>query len=31
MPVDQQGIRVGHPYPVSIDGILEWNGKKIVL
>jgi len=31
MPVDEKGNRVGHPYPVSIDGILEWNGKKIIL
>ena len=31
LPVDAQGERTGHPYPVSIDAILEWNGKQIIL
>jgi len=31
MPVDQDGNRTGHPYPVSIDAIIEWNGNKIIL
>ena len=31
MPVDDQGNRSGHPYPVSIDAITEWNGKQIIL
>jgi hypothetical protein len=31
MPVDEQGIRVGHPYPVSIDALVEWNGLKVIL
>lgn len=29
--IDSQGNRIGHPYPVSIDLLLEWNGKKIIL
>ncbi len=31
MPVDNKGNRTGHPYPVSIDAIVEWNGLKIIL
>ena len=29
--VDNKGDKIGHVYPVSIDYILEWNGKKIIL
>lgn len=29
--VDENGDNIGHPYPVNIDLILEWNGKQIVL
>jgi hypothetical protein len=29
--VDSHGDKIGHPYPVSIDLITEWNGRKIVL
>jgi hypothetical protein len=29
--VDDHGDKIGHPYPVNIDLILEWNGKQIVL
>jgi hypothetical protein len=29
--VDSKGDKIGHIYPVSIDLITEWNGKKIVL
>ena len=29
LPVDAQGESCGHVTPVSIDGIIEWNGKKI--
>ncbi len=31
MPVDSRLKRSGHPYPVCIDAILEWNGKKVIL
>lgn len=31
MPVDQKGDKTGHPTPVSIDAIVEWNGKKVIL
>ena len=31
MPVDDAGNRIGHPYPVSIDALVEWNGKKVIL
>jgi hypothetical protein len=29
--VDDKGDKIGHVYPVNIDFILEWNGKKIVM
>jgi hypothetical protein len=29
--VDNQHNKIGHVYPVSIDLIMEWNGKTIVL
>jgi hypothetical protein len=29
--VDDSGDKIGHPYPVNIDLILEWNGKQIDL
>ena len=29
LPVDAQGEGCGHVTPVHIDGIVEWNGKKI--
>jgi hypothetical protein len=29
--VDAKGNKIGHIYPVNIDFILEWNGKKIVM
>jgi hypothetical protein len=29
--VDDQGKATGHPYPVNIDFIIEWNGKKVIL
>lgn len=31
MPVDDAGNRTGHPYPVSIDALVEWNGLKVIL
>lgn len=30
-PVDAQCKAAGHVYPVSIDNITEWNGKKVIL
>lgn len=29
--VDDRGDKIGHIYPVSIDLIVEWNGKEIIL
>lgn len=29
--VDKNGDKIGHVYPVCIDNIVEWNGKKVVL
>lgn len=29
--IDSGGDRIGHPYPVNIDAIVEWNGKKVIL
>ncbi|HPS40215.1 MAG TPA: hypothetical protein PL124_12420, partial [Candidatus Cloacimonadota bacterium] len=29
--VDPQGDKIGHPYPVNIDLITEWNGLKVIL
>jgi hypothetical protein len=31
MPVDSENNASGHVTPVHIDGIIEWNGKKIKL
>lgn len=31
LPVDENGDKVGHVYPVGIDNIIEWNGKKVIL
>lgn len=29
--IDNKGDKIGHIYPVNIDFIIEWNGKKIVM
>jgi hypothetical protein len=29
LPVDNQGNSMGHVTPLHIDGLIEWNGKKI--
>lgn len=29
--IDDKGDKIGHIYPVNIDFIIEWNGKKIIL
>jgi len=29
LPVDHQNNPSGHVTPIHIDGIIEWNGKKI--
>lgn len=29
--IDKEGNKIGHPYPVNIDLILEWNNKRVVL
>ena len=31
MPIDENLNRIGHPYPVNIDAIIEWNGLKVIL
>ena len=31
MPIDLQGNKTGHPTPVSIDAIIEWNGMEVIL
>jgi len=31
LPVDAQNNSIGHPTPVSINAILEWNKKLIIL
>jgi len=31
LPVDTDNIASGHVTPVHIDGMIEWNGKKIKL
>lgn len=31
LPVDDEGNSIGHPTPVSINAILEWNNKSIIL
>lgn len=29
LPIDEKGEAAGHVTPVSIDGLVEWNGKKV--
>jgi imidazole glycerol phosphate synthase subunit HisF len=31
LPIDAQGNAIGHPTPVSIDAIVEWNGLRVKL
>ena len=31
LPVDAAGNKTGHPTPVSIDAIIEWNGMEVVI
>ena len=31
LPVDKENMATGHITPVHIDGIIEWNGKKVKL
>lgn len=31
LPIDKNGDSIGHPTPVSIDAIVEWNGMKVIL
>jgi hypothetical protein len=31
VPIDLKGDKISHPTPVSIDAIIEWNGKIVVL
>jgi hypothetical protein len=31
LPVDFKGNKIGHPTPVSIDSIIEWNGMEVIL
>lgn len=31
LPVDAQGNGIGHPTPVNIDAIVEWNGHQVVM
>ena len=31
VPIDIKGDKISHPTPVSIDAIIEWNGKIVVL
>jgi len=31
LPIDLQGNKISHPTPVSIDSIIEWNNKIVVL
>jgi hypothetical protein len=31
LPIDLNGNKTGHPTPVNIDSIIEWNGKTVVL
>jgi len=30
-PVNSNGDATGHIYPVRIDNIMEWNGKRVIL
>jgi hypothetical protein len=31
LPVDKNNDSIGHPTPVNIDSIIEWNGKSVIL
>ena len=31
VPIDLKGDKIGHPTPVNIDAIMEWNGMKVIL
>jgi hypothetical protein len=31
VPINTQGDSIGHPTPVSIDAIVEWNNMKVIL
>lgn len=31
LPIDANADSIGHPTPVSIDAIVEWNGKTVIL
>lgn len=31
VPVDEKGDKIGHPAAVSIDAIIEWNDKEVIL
>ena len=31
LPVESGGESIGHPTPVSIDAITEWNGREVIL
>ena len=31
VPIDMQGEKIGHPTPVNIDAIIEWNGMQVIL
>lgn len=31
LPIDAQGESIGHPTPVNIDAIVEWNNMEVVL
>ena len=31
LPIDFKGNKIGHPTPVSIDAIIEWNGMQVIL
>lgn len=29
--IDLKGDKIGHPTPVSIDAIMEWNGLEVIM
>ena len=31
LPVDREGNEIGHVYPVSIDNLIEFNSKEVML
>lgn len=31
MPVDSEGEKIGHVYPVLIDNVIEWNNNRVIL